>query len=92
MVIIMLENLFRSSTAKEILEDIVTSYHNILQNNLVGGEWAYSNVPSQYVEIIKEALLSYKTASIFNYNSELLIDFANFMIKEINESYTLTTS
>ena len=57
-----------------------------------GGEWAYSNVPSQYAEIIKEALLSYENASIINYNSELLIDFANFMKKEINSSYNLTAS
>ncbi|MBZ9635148.1 DUF4111 domain-containing protein [Clostridium sp. FP1] len=58
-----------------------------------GGEWAYSNVPIQYAEIIKEALLSYKNAkSINNYNPELLIDFANLMIKEINSSYNLLTS
>ncbi|MCB2313011.1 DUF4111 domain-containing protein [Clostridium tagluense] len=58
-----------------------------------GGEWAYSNVPIQYAEIIKEALLSYKNAkSINNYNPELLIDFANLMIKEMNSSYNLLTS
>ena len=57
-----------------------------------GGEWAYSNVPIQYAYTIKEALVSYENASIINYNSELLIDFASFMKNEINSSYNLSTS
>lgn len=48
-----------------------------------GGEWAYSNVPMRYTEIIEQALLCYKNTEIFNYNAEALIDFADFMMKEI---------
>lgn len=48
-----------------------------------GGEWAYSNVPMSYIEIIEQALLYYKNTEIFNYNAEALIDFADFMMKEI---------
>lgn len=45
-----------------------------------------------YAGILKEALASYKNASSINYNSESLIDFADFMIKEINTCYNLLIS
>lgn len=48
-----------------------------------GGEWAYSNIPIEYTEIIGQALLCYKDNEIFNYDTKALIDFADFMMKEI---------
>ena len=48
-----------------------------------GGEWACSNIPIKYTEIIEQALLCYKSTEIFNYDTGALIDFADFMIKEI---------
>ncbi|WP_055668705.1 aminoglycoside adenylyltransferase domain-containing protein [Desnuesiella massiliensis] len=51
-----------------------------------GGEWAYSSIPIKYTEIIEQALLCYKNTKIFNYDTEALIDFADFMMKEIKRS------
>lgn len=49
-----------------------------------GGEWACSNVNAPYDVVIKAALLAYKNTGILNYNNELLIDFADYMLEKIN--------
>ncbi|WP_032121220.1 aminoglycoside adenylyltransferase domain-containing protein [Clostridium amazonitimonense] len=57
-----------------------------------GGEWAYSHVPTQYGEVIKEALLAYKNGSSINCNSKLLTDFADFIMREISLIHNISIS
>ena len=53
-----------------------------------GGEWGYMNLPFRYKNIIKSALEVYKDANnVFQWESELLIDYANFLLGEINTEY-----
>lgn len=48
------------------------------------GEWAYSNVPGQYSNIIKSAMSLYTGAeSTVEFKSEQLTNFADYMLKEI---------
>jgi streptomycin 3"-adenylyltransferase len=49
-----------------------------------GGEWACFSLPQKYKDIIESALVTYNDANkLFSVNSERLIDFADFMLKEI---------
>jgi predicted nucleotidyltransferase len=53
-----------------------------------GGEWACFNLPSEYLEIIHSALNTYNDVyTTFGVHSKILVDFADFMIKEIEKLY-----
>lgn len=53
-----------------------------------GGEWGYMNPPSRHKNIIKSALEAYKDANnVSQWESKLLIDYANFVLDEINTEY-----
>lgn len=54
-----------------------------------GGEWGYSNLPTQYKDIIKSALLAYSDADkTIKWKPESLVDFADFMLRHIQKIKT----
>ena len=53
-----------------------------------GGEWACFNLPSEYLNIIQSALNTYNDVHTpFEVHSKILVDFADFMIKGIEDLY-----
>lgn len=51
-----------------------------------GGEWALSNLPSQYTDVIEAALNTYNDVhKTFDIQQERSVDFADFMLKLINK-------
>lgn len=51
-----------------------------------GGEWAYLNLPTEYLDIIHSALNTYKDVhATFEVQSKILVDFADFMMKKIED-------
>lgn len=53
----------------------------VICSKLEGGQWACLNVPEQYRDLIKIALMTYRDSSIiFSYETQKLIDFAEFML------------
>lgn len=53
-----------------------------------GGEWGCLNLPMEYLDTIHSALNTYNgNPTTFNVQSKILVDFADFMIKEIENLY-----
>jgi len=48
-----------------------------------GGEWADTRLPAKYKDIIEAALNTYDQGRKFNIENDRLIEFADFMLKEI---------
>lgn len=56
----------------------------VICSKLEGGKWAYLNLSEQYRDLIKIALMTYRDSSIiFSYETQKLIDFAEFMLKKM---------
>jgi predicted nucleotidyltransferase len=53
-----------------------------------GGEWGLFDLPEQYREVIKSALLTYEDAkNVLQFEPQSLAEFANFTIGKIEEEY-----
>jgi streptomycin 3"-adenylyltransferase len=63
----------------------------VISSKKEGGEWGFENLPVPYKYIVKLALLGYKDKSnILQLEQSKLIEFADFMLKEIEAKYSLT--
>jgi streptomycin 3"-adenylyltransferase len=59
---------------------------NIVLSKKEGGEWGLANLPVKYHSLIISALKEYASGTPSQYNMELAVEYAEYMLREIQNN------
>lgn len=84
-----------ANSRKEILESPIYTILNLcrvlyyIKEDVIcskkeGGQWACANLPKEYINIVEKSLNCYEKGEDVNWNKKYLVNFANFIMKDVD--------